>query len=172
MEVVRLRPHPTTPCAAVTDLTVAVEPAAELRLAFALRGDLAALAIPAPAAPGVADELWRHTCFEIFAAPDDGERYVEFNFSPSGQWAAYAFAAYRQRVEPAPRSPAPALSWRRAADHLLLTAAVPLPAPRRLGLAAVIETGAGGLSYWALRHPAARPDFHHADGFALRLAPC
>lgn len=172
MEVVRLHPHPTTPCAAVTDLTVAVAPAAELRLTYELRGDLAAIALPEPVAPGVADGLWRHTCFEVFAACGDGERYVELNFSPSGQWAAYAFAAYRQRAALAAPTPAPALSWQRDADRLLLTAAVPLAAPRRLGLAAVIETSAGGLSYWALCHPAARPDFHHAGGFALRLAPC
>ena len=41
----------------------------------------------------------------------------------------------------------------------------------RLGASAVIETADGALSYWALAHPAGRPDFHHADGFALDLAP-
>ncbi|MGH8470025.1 MAG: hypothetical protein ACREVY_13900, partial [Gammaproteobacteria bacterium] len=35
----------------------------------------------------------------------------------------------------------------------------------RLALAAVIEEKNGSLSYWALAHP--RPDFHHADAFAL-----
>jgi hypothetical protein len=34
----------------------------------------------------------------------------------------------------------------------------------------VIEEGDGVLSYWALRHPAARPDFHHPEGFALEIA--
>ena len=29
----------------------------------------------------------------------------------------------------------------------------------------------GTLSYWALGHPAARPDFHDRRGFLLRLAP-
>jgi hypothetical protein len=28
----------------------------------------------------------------------------------------------------------------------------------------------GAFSYWALRHSAARPDFHHPDGFALEIA--
>jgi hypothetical protein len=41
-------------------------------------------------------------------------------------------------------------------------------APLRIGLAAVIETPQG-LSYWALRHPDGRPDFHHGDGFVLLL---
>jgi hypothetical protein len=39
----------------------------------------------------------------------------------------------------------------------------------RLGLSAVIESCNGSLSYWALRHPAGKPDFHHADAFALGL---
>ena len=29
----------------------------------------------------------------------------------------------------------------------------------------------GGISYWALAHPPGKPDFHHADGFALELSP-
>jgi hypothetical protein len=37
-------------------------------------------------------------------------------------------------------------------------------------LAAVVET-TRGISYWALHHPADKPDFHHPDSFALRLEP-
>jgi len=51
-----------------------------------------------------------------------------------------------------------------------LSGAHPL-APLRIGLSAVIEGTDGALSYWALRHSAGRPDFHHADAFALRLEP-
>ena len=43
------------------------------------------------------------------------------------------------------------------------------PGPARLGLTAVIEEAGGRLSYWALRHPAERPDFHDAGGFALEV---
>jgi hypothetical protein len=39
----------------------------------------------------------------------------------------------------------------------------------RLGLAAVIEDDAQVLSYWALKHPAEKPDFHHADSFVVAL---
>ena len=39
----------------------------------------------------------------------------------------------------------------------------------RLGLSAVVEDADGGLSYWALRHPPGKPDFHHTDAFALQL---
>ena len=34
----------------------------------------------------------------------------------------------------------------------------------------VIEEEDGTISYWALRHAAGKPDFHHPDGFAMELA--
>jgi hypothetical protein len=39
-----------------------------------------------------------------------------------------------------------------------------------LGLSALIEDGSGGMSYWALAYPPGKPDFHHADGFALEFS--
>jgi hypothetical protein len=33
----------------------------------------------------------------------------------------------------------------------------------------VIEETNGAKSYWALKHPPGKPDFHHADGFVLEL---
>jgi len=38
------------------------------------------------------------------------------------------------------------------------------------GMAAVIETDDGYLSYWALAHGGERPDFHDPSTFALRVA--
>ncbi len=40
-----------------------------------------------------------------------------------------------------------------------------------LGLSAVIEDRSGALSYWALKHPPGKPDFHHADSFTLQIEP-
>ena len=40
-----------------------------------------------------------------------------------------------------------------------------------LGLSAVIEDADGALSYWALAHPAAKPDFHHREAFTLKIEP-
>jgi hypothetical protein len=33
----------------------------------------------------------------------------------------------------------------------------------------VVEEIDDRLSYWALAHPAERPDFHHPDGFVLQI---
>jgi hypothetical protein len=32
-----------------------------------------------------------------------------------------------------------------------------------------VEAAGGGLSYWALRHPPDKPDFHHRENFSLVL---
>jgi hypothetical protein len=119
--------------------------------------------------------LWAHACFEAFIAAAGCAAYHEFNFSPSGQWAGYVFSGYRERDPTAKPLPAPRLSWRQSASLLELEAglpagALPLGGRLQLGFCAVIEAADGQLSYWALRHPAERPDFHHRLAFALELA--
>jgi hypothetical protein len=176
----QLRCHPATPCGVVLAVSVEVRVHADgLRLRYALRGDTTALRIPAPAAPVPTDGLWRHTCLEAFVAADGEAAYREFNFSPSSEWAAYRFSSERQRDEAAEAHdrallrPPLAHTTPRA---LTLTARLPAavlprsPSALCLGLCAVIEERNGQLSYWALHHPNERPDFHHPDGRALRLA--
>lgn len=140
-----------------------------LRIRYTLHG-LGDLKIPAASRSTRADELWRHTCLEAFvrSAKDDG--YYEFNFAPSTEWAAYRFDGYRQGMRPAD-VPAPRIEVRRADGRFELRAEVSgLPeGPWRIGLSAVIEETGGPLSYWALAHPAGKPDFHNADCFALEL---
>lgn len=56
-----------------------------------------------------------------------------------------------------------------AATLELPSALLPLDRPWEVGLSAVIEERNGRLSYWALKHPPGKPDFHHRDCFALEL---
>jgi hypothetical protein len=175
-----LRCHPASTCAAVTGLVVdfAQPEPGVLALRYELAGDPFRLRVPAAAVPERRDGLWRHTCFELFAAAP-GERYWEWNFSPSGEWAAYSFAGYREAMAPLELTAAPAISVRIAARMLTLVARTQLPetlvgnAPGavRLGLAAVVEDAAGELSYWALAHPRERPDFHAREAFTASLVP-
>lgn len=145
-----------------------------LLLAYALQGDVRRLRLPAPTPPGPADGLWQHSCFEAFVGVAGEVAYREFNFSPSGQWAAYRFHNQRQRdlaAEAAASALEPGITLKVTDNRLTLRAWLPLhalPAPHlacELGLSAVIETQEGQLSYWALRHPCERPDFHHRGGW-------
>jgi hypothetical protein len=167
--------HPQTSSRAVRGIDVVVAGAASgiLTMNFALEGDLSALRIPESRPSRLAGDLWQHTCFEAFVMAGEGPGYREFNFSPSGEWAIHAFRGYREGGEPEAEA-GPEVTMRRTGEHLQLEAQISrdlMPPGRllRLGLSAVVEDAAGVLSYWALRHPPGKPDFHHADAFALQL---
>lgn len=141
-----------------------------LAVGFTLEGKISRVRIPAPRPPRFAERLWQHTCCEIFIAQKGATRYREFNFSPSGEWAAYEFERYREGVALADQALAPHLVVRRTEARLELDASVPCPEQAlSVALSAVVEDEAGVLSYWALKHPAGKPDFHHLAGFALEL---
>jgi hypothetical protein len=177
-----LTPHPAAGSRAVRAITGRISRTPRgLLVSYALDGDLESLRVPQPRAPRFADKLWRHTCFELFVARRGGPRYHEWNFSPSGEWALYAFARERERVplgaDLKPESLDPHVTARRSPGKLELDAVVPLDvlapdyagAPLALNLSAVVEDDQGGLSYWALAHPLDKPDFHHPEAFVLEL---
>jgi hypothetical protein len=165
-----LVPHPTTPEPGFGVAAGAERLGDRVRFAYRLVGAIERVRVPAAAVPRRGDRLWEHTCFEAFVAPDGGEAYVELNVAPSGAWAVYGFTRYREPDAVAPAI-VPAIGVTRGDESLDVEATLPCaPGPLRVGLTAVVERSDGSRSYWALRHPAAVPDFHHAGGFALRLA--
>jgi hypothetical protein len=180
----QLLPHPESAAGPVRQFEATAEyaPDGALKLAWRLAADLSHLRVPQAVAPATADGLWHHTCFEAFVADPHSQGYLELNFSPSGEWAAYGFRSYRTGGSPLPLKKPPTANWRRTADELTLTVDFRMddlpgpPGPRppvtvRVSLAAVVEDDQGALTYWALRHPAGKPDFHHAEAFALQVDP-
>jgi hypothetical protein len=164
-----LERHPIVPCAALRRVSASVTRIPEaLQVSYVLEGEIERLRIPPPRPPRVAERLWQHTCCEIFIAPAGLPGYYEFNFSPSGEWAGYAFARYREAKTCA--IPAPRIAVQRSTERLELSATVQFNRSKiKVGLSAVVEAEDGTLSYWALRHPPGKPDFHHPAAFALEL---
>lgn len=162
----KLACHPDTPCAAVQRLEGFLSrEQGSLAVRFELVADLNRLCVPAPATPRFADGLWRHTCFELFLA-GEGDAYREFNFSPSGEWAAYGFSGYRSGMS-ALQIANPGIAIHAASGRLTLEAKVPVHPAGAAALTAVIEEEGGAISYWALEHAPGKPDFHHRAGFVL-----
>ena len=127
------------------------------------------LAIPPAQPSGPADGLWQATCFELFVGQLDDPSYREFNFSPSGQWACYAFD--RERQASTARTPVlspPVIDWQ-PGNNPDLVAWIPAPLlparPWLVGLSAVLAHRDGRLAYLALHHPKDRPDFHDRAGW-------
>ena len=152
---------------------VELNPQGDLYLNYEVTGDIEKICVPAPQTPAAVDGLWEHLCFEAFIAVKGDASYQEFNFSPSGQWAAYAFSEYRIRKD-GRVSQSPVIRFAQSDRLLQLEAVVaaadlPVGEPLELGLTAVIEEIDGSHTYWALYHPEAHPDFHHRAGFILSL---
>lgn len=165
-----LIPHPDFPPATVTRVEAEIEGTATGRLALRYHVFGAAPALPARAAPARCDGLWKTTCFELFLR-GEGPGYVEFNFSPSCEWAAYAFEAYRSGMRDLPVEVPPRIDGGEVGGtEYSLQTEIDLPWHADLAsITAVIEETDGTRSFWALAHPPGKPDFHDPACFVLEL---
>ena len=179
--VAELVPHSASAGNAIRRITASIAADtghSSLEFRFRVEGDIARLRLPLPGSPRRRDGLWQHSCFEAFLRPDASDNYHEFNFAPSGDWAAYRFGG-RRSGRASPDVPAPAIEFSRGKDACDLSARIALAAIPELaraaaiaaGLAAVLETDDGRLSFWALAHAGDEPDFHDPAGFTLRVCP-
>jgi hypothetical protein len=179
VRTVALTPHRQTPTQAVHAIEARVQrsPGGRLALTYRLQGDLDRVRITEPRPTRVAERLWQHTCCEMFVRCAGAPAYHELNFSPSTEWAAYAFQGYREGVCLLDASLDPQVTVSRGSAVLELDAVVALErlspmytqAALMLSITAVVEHRNGVLSYWALSHPAEKPDFHHGSAFVLEL---
>ena len=172
-----LRLHPDSRCFAAAHIEVEVtRPRADsLVLSYIVTGKMSDVRMPPVMAAARSDELWQHTCFEAFVRASSGAAYYEFNFAPSTEWAAYRFSGYRSGMCVAAEIGAIPIMVLPSPDCYTLQASLELDrlsglsrnALWHIGLSALIEDTSGHKSYWALAHPPGKPDFHHADCFAL-----
>ena len=144
---------------------------ATLDLHYCIGAPASRFVLPETEEPARRDELWRTTCFEAFLQREGGEAYAEWNFAPSGDWAAYDLTAPRTGMVAAEVAAPPYL---RVEDNLTwwtlgATIAIPADARFKLGLTAVIEEQDATKSYWALAHGCDAPDFHDPTCFRARL---
>ena len=172
-----LVPHPATPPSLPLKVWASVDHAASLgsvastKIWFGIGGPTGRFAIPEALEPARAEDLWQTTCFEAFLRIPGAKAYREWNFAPSGEWAAYDFERHREgRADADVAGP-----YIRLEDNLTwwaLGATIPVDADAvwALALSAILEEKNGTKSYWALAHPPGdKPDFHAADCFAASL---
>ncbi len=166
--------HPQSPPVAVHSIGVDVNADGQggLYLRYEVTGDLDQLVFASPAIPAREHRLWQHSCFEIFLKVPGEEGYQEYNFSPSGAWAAYGFSGRRAGMHDLDRSLAPLIKCRTCDNELVmdvtLADVLTIPdVPMLIGISTIIEEQSGVFSYWAIVHPQGPADFHHSDCFAL-----
>lgn len=170
-----LQCHPLSESGFVEAIAVHVDCAEDgrLQIKYTLHGLIDGVHFPEVTQPERTDGLWKDTCFELFCRPADEGSYVEFNFAPSRQWAAYAFTGYRAGMTELACAP-PQINCTAGEDIFEMTVTLDLPESFRTvdvmaGLSAVVADKQGRTAYWALAHPPGKADFHHKDCFALQL---
>ncbi|MBV8685101.1 MAG: DOMON-like domain-containing protein [Alphaproteobacteria bacterium] len=176
----RLVAHPRHPAKSVRSVAVGMWSGDAVMLSYAVT-PATALALPGHG-PERRDELWEHTCFELFVKPPGGSLYHELNFAPLSAWNAYSFSGWRQGRVALPLAHAPHFVDSRTDDRkslfpaayeldVVLVREAFLAPGARMSLTAVVEESDGTRSYWALAHPPGEPDFHHPDCFRLEVPP-
>lgn len=167
--------HPDTPSLAVTGVNARLVIGAHRRfgLDFQIVAPPGAVFLPKRSAPLRRDGLWKTTCMEMFVGAREKACYCEYNYSPSGEWAAYRFSEYRTDMSAMDADAPPIVLVDTDKSSIVIRIEDEFPTVRydtaTLALSAVIEEADGTKSYWALRHPPGPPDFHHPDCFALTL---
>lgn len=176
MHLVDLEPHPSTPAAPLKALRAGVRLGESLRLRFSGAGEIRGIRLPLASTPHRRDGLWKTTCFEAFLKPVAATAYLEFNFSPSGEWAAYSFDDRRMNMQDHPVRVPPNIRFEENESSIILDvelACINLPFASgteiAIGLTAVIEALSGETSYWALAHRSGKPDFHDPTSFLERI---
>jgi hypothetical protein len=168
-----LRPDSAAPD--IESILVSIERSgAALQLRYTVTGSLAGIVIPLAAPPERTDGLWQSTCFELFLKREGEAGYREFNFAPSGRWAAYQFTGYREGMTDAPLAAPPQLRTRAEGARLDVEVALEVPledAPYAMNITAILESQAGERSFWAAKHPVGEPDFHDPGCFIHALPP-
>jgi hypothetical protein len=174
--MLRLICHPDNPSKDVESIEVAVTLLETGALWVRYHVEIPELSLVAtgPAEAVRTHGLWNSTCFEAFLRFPGHDDYLEFNFSPSSQWAAYQFAHFRQGGSDYPMAVAPSIGLDLSNSHFALEAELQLPPewgtrPVEISLTAIIEETGGRKSYWALHHGAGVPDFHQDDCFRLTM---
>ena len=170
--------HPSTPSSLQIKISSNATYLAngKLQLNYVLQGDLEGIQLPQQCKPEQKDDLWQHTCFEAFVGFSGETHYHEYNISPSGCWAIYAFKDYRQQKQYKPPHE-PTIQMTQSKHQLEIKvslAASTLPTSLinqafQIGLSAVIESKNQHKTYWALNHPLDRPNFHHQRSFVLKV---
>ena len=167
--------HPQSDAGSIERIDVSLTRGAggKIELTYRIFGELDALKIASPKMPIRADGLWKTTCFELFIGTNVDSHYLEYNFAPSRQWAAYKFSDYRAEMAELDAS-TPQIEVVQG-DHILsVTVSLQLleqywDGALRVGVSAILAAKTGAISHWALAHPPGKPDFHHKDCFALQL---
>ncbi len=170
--------HPDFPAEAISavEVEISFDESRALVLNYSVFGEISELEVVEQTEAKRTDYLWQKTWFEAFIGAAGEEPYLEFNLSPSTEWAVYAFEDHRRGMRNPDLMADPKICLSESSAKYTLVAELDLrelPGMEsnclQLAATAVIEEKNGRKSLWALAHPSGNPDFHNRDCFVHQL---
>ncbi|BDA75528.1 hypothetical protein RIVM261_031840 [Rivularia sp. IAM M-261] len=146
-----------------------------LTISYNLLGDIQQVDIASPETPQRKNELWLDTCFEFFLGAENSPGYWEFNLSPAGHWNTYRFDNYRQGMQEETAFTTLPFNVKHNPDSfdlaldIDLTKIISIAQQIEVAITTVIKSTNGDVSYWALSHKGAEPNFHLRESFILEM---
>ena len=128
---------------------------------------------PISDAPQRLTGLWETTCFECFLGALGQEQYWEINLSPNGDWNVFQLDGYREPLRQEQAIETLPFWVERDGDRMTLEMRLDI---QKLGLCrdaielsvtSVLQETTGDISYWAVAHIGAEPDFHLRKSFVI-----
>ncbi|MGF1588456.1 MAG: DOMON-like domain-containing protein [Pleurocapsa sp.] len=147
----------------------------QLKILYRLEGSSQIIIPQIVNSPTRQDNLWEHTCCELFIGLQNSTKYWEFNLSPAGDWNVFRFPDYRQYIaeemvfDSLPFRVLQQADWLQLQLEVNLNKIIPPEQSLKVGVTTVIEDRERQLSYWALTHPAPEANFHHRDSLIIDL---
>lgn len=154
-----------TPLPHIADFTVSAE--LDLRedhllLKYSLSGDISEVSLDG----SECEELWRHTCFELFIRDREGSGYEEINCAPDGRFTRTWLSDYREvhsvkEFHPLPKMRSGSIGGFECEIYFFDLDV----SNREISVAVITADQSGTRRFWGVNHFGETPDFHHEENF-------
>ena len=115
------------------------------------------------------DEIWKHSCFEVFWGEFSDTSYWELNLNPSQHWNLYRFQSERSPQPPTPDHTfvVEGIQWAATKAEVLVRG--PWGSTGFQGTFCAVTELANEKLYWATTHSSSKPDFHRRIDWQQRF---
>lgn len=144
----------------------------KITLEYQVLGHMAHYHFPKPTKQKRANNLWLDSSFELFLAPKNRTSYYEINVSPSTQWNAYMFQAYKQEMKESTIFSTPSIKILHLEEEYSFSFEMAvqegfLSQKLEINLAVILLGNDGVRNFYSLVKGEGMPDFHDREGFVV-----
>ena len=142
----------------------------QLKLEYQIVTDLSQYSLPKQTKQQRVDNLWLDTCFELFIANVNDDRYWEINISPSTEWNIYQFRSYKDDMRESNSLITPIIKRYRYDNKYYLSFESKVQRDiwsreLQINLCVILLDIKGVRQFYSIERRKGSPDFHDRDYF-------